>query len=52
MWTVALTLNKSLSEEPKYHPENAVFGDPYVSYLYKKLLSQTEFEGLSVSIAL
>lgn len=49
MWTVALTLNKSLSEQPRFQPDNAKFADPYVAFRYSDLLAATEFEGLSVS---
>lgn len=52
MWTVALTLNRSLSEQPRFRPDNAKFADPYVAFRYIALLAATEFEGLSVSIAI
>jgi hypothetical protein len=49
VWAAALLFQKSLSMS-KYRPENVKFGDRLARNYYAWFLSETEFEGLTVSL--
>jgi hypothetical protein len=48
VWAAALLFQKSLSF-PKYRPENVEFGNIMARNYYAWFLSETKFEGLTVS---
>ncbi len=48
VWAAALLFERTLSY-PKYRPENAKFGDIQTRNYYAWFLSETQFEGLTVS---
>ena len=46
----AMMLNKTLSSSEQYHPENFVPGEKKFALVYREILLQTKFEGLSVGM--
>ena len=50
VWAAALLFQASLSWPKEFHPENAEFGSITIADLYAYLLSQTQFQGMTVNI--